>query len=63
MPSNKKCYFKIKFNNKKSKFPRFRSFRFYSTPEIENSEISESFILRQPLVVYGTLDSKTKKKT
>ena len=62
MTSNKKCNFKIKFNNKKQKFPRFPSFRFYSTPKIENSEISESFILLQLLVVYEIQDPKTKKR-
>ena len=62
MTSNKKCNFKIKFNNEKQKFPRFPSFRFYSTPKIENSEISESFILLRLLVVYEIQDPKTKKR-
>ena len=48
---------------KKQKSPRFPIFRFYSTRKIENSEISESFILLQPLiVVYETLDPNTKKR-
>ena len=48
---------------KKKKILRFPSFRFYSTPKIKNSEILESFILLQLLVVYETQYPKTKKKT
>ena len=61
MTSNKKCNFKIKFKKKKEKFPRNPSFRFCSAPQIENSEILESFILFQLLVVHETQDPKTKK--
>ena len=50
------------FNLKKCKFLRLPRFRFSSTPKIENSEISESFILLQFLVVYETRDPKTKTK-
>ena len=32
------------------KFPRFPSFRFYATPKIENSEISESVLVLQILI-------------
>ena len=35
----------------KGKFPRFPSFRFCSTPKIENSEISEISLLNQILTV------------
>ena len=35
---------------KKREFPRFPSFRFCPIPKIENSEISESFLLLQILI-------------
>ena len=35
----------------KRKFPRFPSFRFYPTPKIENSEILESVVSLQILIV------------
>ena len=38
----------------KKQFPRFPSFWFRPIPKIENSEISESFILLKLLVVYET---------
>ena len=43
---------------KEFQFPRFLSFRFCPMPKIENSEISESFILIKFLVVYKTQDQK-----
>ena len=46
------------FNKKKKQFPRFPSFQFCSIPKIENSEISESFILLKFLVVYETQNRK-----
>ena len=46
---NKKM--KVWFNKKKKKFPCFPSFQFCPLPEIENSEISESFLLLQVLIV------------
>ena len=49
--------------NKKKKIPRFPSFRFCLIPKIENSEISESFLLLQFLVVYETQNLKTEKVT
>ena len=48
-------------NLKNWKIPRFPSFRFCATPKVENSEISESFILLQFLVVYETQIQKLKK--
>ena len=51
------------FNKKKKQFPRFPSFRFCPIPKIENSEISESFLLLQFLVVYETQNLKTEKMT
>ena len=50
------------FNKKKQKqFPRSPSFRFWPIPQIENSEISEIFLLRQVLVVCETQNIKTEK--
>ena len=47
------------FNKKKKyQFPRFPSFRFCPIPKIENSEISESFILLKFLVVHETQNRK-----
>ena len=47
------------FNKKKkSQFPRIPSFRFCPIPKIENSGISESFILIKSLVVYKTQNQK-----
>ena len=46
------------FNKKKHQFPRFPSFRFGPIPKIENSEISESFILLKCLVIYETQNRK-----
>ena len=46
------------FNKEKIQFPRFPSFRFCPIPKIENSEISESFILIKFLVVYKTQNQK-----
>ena len=43
---------------KKLKFLRFPSFRFCSIPELRNSEISESFLLLQFLLVQETQDPK-----
>ena len=40
-------------------FPRFPSFRFCPIPKIENSEISESFLLLIILVAYETENLKT----
>ena len=54
------------FNEKKKKkFPKFPSFRFCPIPKIENSEISESFILLKSLIVYETQNRKNdlKEKT
>ena len=45
---------KICFQKKKIKFPRFLSFQFFSTPKIDNSEISESLLLLQILIVVVT---------
>ena len=42
----------------KKKIPRFPSFQFCPIPKIENSEISESFILLKFLVVYETQNRK-----
>ena len=42
---------KICFQKKNIKFPRFLSFQFCSTPKIDNSEISESLLLLQILIV------------
>ena len=39
---------------KKIKFLRFPSFRFCPKPKIKNSEISESFLLLQVLIVVVT---------
>ena len=47
------------FNKKKSyQFRRFLSFRICPIPKMENSEISESFILIKFLVVYKTQNQK-----
>ena len=47
------------FNKKKSyQFQRFLSFRFCPIPKMENSGISESFILIKFLVVYKTQNQK-----
>ena len=46
------------FNKEKIQFPRFPSFRFCPIPKIENSEISENFILIKFLVVYKTQNQK-----
>ena len=43
---------------KKLKFPRFPSFQFCSISELKNSEISESFLLLQFLLVQETQDPK-----
>ena len=43
------------FLEEKRKFPRFPSFRFCPIPKIENSEISESFLLLQILIVAVTI--------
>ena len=51
------------FEKKKWQFPRFPSFRFYPIPKIENSKISESFLLLIFLVVYETQNLKTDWKT
>ena len=40
------------FEKKKCQFPRFPSFRCCAIPKIENSEISESFLLLKFLVVF-----------
>ena len=50
---------------KNNQFPRFPSFQFCPIPKIENSEISESFILLKFLVVYETQNRKNdlKEKT
>ena len=42
---------KLKIWFQKTKNPTFSSFRFYPIPKIENSEISESFVLLQVLTV------------
>ena len=47
------------FNKKKYQFPRFPSLRFCPIPKIENSEISESFLLLKFLVVYEIQNLKT----
>ena len=47
------------FEKKKCQFLRFTSFQFYPVPKIENSEISESFLLLKVLVVYETQSLKT----
>ena len=50
------------FIKKKYQFPRFPSFRFYPIPKIENSEISQSFLLFEFLVVHETQNLKTDRK-
>ena len=60
-PQTENHNFKMRFNKKKWKFSIFCSFQFWSTPKIENSEISESFLLLQFLVIYETQHSKIKK--
>ena len=57
------------FEKKKCQFPIYPSYRFCPIPKIENSEISESFLLLKFLVLYETQNLKTdwkmtpKKKT
>ena len=51
------------FWEEKIVIPRFSSFRFYPIPKIENSEISESFLLLIFLVVYETQNLKSDWKT
>ena len=52
-----RCFFPASILNKnKWNFPRFLSFRFSPIPKIENSEISESFLLLQYLVLYEIQD-------
>ena len=48
---------------KKLKAPRFPNFWFGPIPKIENSEISESFLLFQSLTLVVTQDKKKKKWT
>ena len=47
------------FSKKKFQFPKIPSFRFCPIPKIENSEISETFLLLKFLVVYETQNLKT----
>ena len=59
-----RCFFPASILNKnKWNFPRFLSFRFSPIPKIENSEISESFLLLQYLVIWNPRSRNKKKKT
>ena len=59
-PQKKKTLtFMTRFEKKKCPFPRFPSFRFCPIPKMENSEISESFLLLKLLVVSKTQNLKT----
>ena len=51
------------FHKKKKQFSRFPSSGFCPIPKIENSEISESFLLLQLLAVDETQNLKTEKTT
>ena len=68
-PKKKMLTFSCGLRREKCQFPRFPSFPFCSIPKIENSEISENFLLLKYLVVYETQNLKTdwkmtpKKKT
>ena len=58
-PKKKTLTFSCRLRREKCQFPRFPSFRFCPIPKIENSEISESFLLLKFLVVYETQNLKT----
>ena len=58
-PKKKALTFSCGLRREKCQFPRFPSFPFCSIPKIENSEISESFLLLKYLVVYETQNLKT----
>ena len=61
-PKKKTLTFSRGLRRGKCQFPRFPSFPFCPIPKIENSEISESFILLKFLVVYETQNLKTEWK-
>ena len=57
-PKKKTLTFSCGLCREKCQFPRIPSVRFCLIPKIENSEISESFLLLRFLVVYGTQNLK-----
>ena len=53
----------MRFNEKEKKISEVSEFSILLYTQNRNSEISESFILLQFLVVYETQDPKSKKKS
>ena len=48
------------FNKNKQNFSRFPSFRFDPITKVENSEISEMFLILQSFIAFEIQDPKTK---